>query len=275
MLVGGPDSGKSNYLARLWLAFQSQKYDLVSSTTPTDVRYVESIAEHLLQGGFVPRTEPEEKNREFHVSVETKDERISADIIVPDILGEIWAKAVSTLDIPEKWLAALRKSTAAVLFVRVHSENNVQPLNWVTTQDLLKLGLGAEHDKSVPTQIVLLELLRFIDENINRKSKLKPKVAVVVTAWDLLSVDERNLGPIQYLKNEFPMFEGRLSDIDSLDIKVFGSSVVGGDFETEGFQDTFFDKGIHSTGFIVEDGTEGNVEESTDMTKPINWLINQ
>lgn len=273
MLVGGPDSGKSNYLARLWLAFQSQKFNLNSPTIPGDVRYVESIAEHLLQGQFVPRTEPEEKNREFHVSVKTKDERITADIIVPDILGEIWGKAVSTLEIPEKWLTALRKSSAAVLFVRVLSKNNVSPLNWVTSQGFLKMGLGAEKEQLIPTQVVLMELLRFIDENINRKGNSKPKVAVIVTAWDLLHIDEAKAGPLAYLNHEFPMFAGRLSDIRTLDIKVFGSSIVGGDFETEGFSEQFFNKGIHETGYIVESDPTGKIIPSEDVTKPISWLL--
>ncbi|RKR82159.1 hypothetical protein BDD43_2328 [Mucilaginibacter gracilis] len=274
ILVGGPDSGKSNYLARLWLAIQSQKYDLLASTTPGDVRYVESIAEHLLQGQFVPRTEPEEKNREFHVSVKTKDESIIADIIVPDILGEIWGRAVSTLEIPEKWLKALRKSTAAVLFVRVQSENNVNPLNWVTSQELLKIGIGDDKEQVIPTQIVLMELLRFIDENINRKSNTKPKVAIVVTAFDLLHVDEAKDGPQKYLEDEFPMFAGRISDIDTLEVKVFGSSVVSGDFEAEGFTDQFFNRGIHNSGYIVELGADGKFVENDDITIPINWLLN-
>lgn len=275
ILVGGPDSGKSNYLARLWLAFQSKKFELISSTTPGDVRYVESIAEHLLQGGFVPRTEPEEKNRDFQISVNTKDNSISANIIVPDILGEIWDKAVSTLEIPEKWLTTLRKSTSAVLFVRIQSENNVEPLNWVTSQELLKSGLGKENEQAIPTQIVLMELLRFIDENINRKIVKKPKVAVIVTAWDLLYKDEAALGPRKYLENEFPMFAGKLEDIDTLDIKIYGSSIVGGDFLIPEFYDSFFDKNIHETGYIAYLENGEKTEETNDITTPINWLLSQ
>jgi len=275
ILVGGPDSGKSNYVARLWLAIQSKRHHLIASRLPNDVTYVESISEHLLKGKFVPRTEPEERNREFHVSVITKDESISADIVVPDILGEIWKKAVATLEIPEKWLTALRKSTSAVLFVRVHSKNNVEPLNWVTSQEFLKMGIGDVHEQDIPTQIALMELLRFIDENISRKGKEKPRVAVIITAWDFLSKEEYALGPEKYLENEFPMFAGRLSDIDSLEVRVFGSSILGGDLKTEAFVNDFFEQDIHDKGYIVEQGGDGKTEEIKDVTKPINWLLNQ
>lgn len=275
ILVGGPDSGKSNYLARLWLAFKSKRFDLISSTTPGDVRYIESIAEHLLRGEFVPRTEPEEKNRDFHVSVTTKDGSLNANIIVPDILGEIWDKAVSTLEIPEKWLTTLRKSSSAVLFVRVQSKNNVEPLNWVTSQALLKAGLGENNEKAIPTQIVLMELLRFIDENISRKVFKKPRVAVVVTAWDKLHKEDASGGPLTYLEMEFPMFAGKLSDIKTLDINVFGSSILGGDFKSPEFSETFFDRNIHERGYIVFHGAAGQTDSTTDVTTPINWLLSQ
>ncbi|NQD72536.1 hypothetical protein HP439_17570 [Sphingobacterium shayense] len=272
LLVGGPDSGKSNYLARFWLALQGGHRDLLSSVTPSDVRYVESIAEHILQAEFAPRTDLEEKNREFRISVKTRDGSISADIVVPDILGEVWSKAVASLNIPEKWLKTLRSSSAAVLFVRVHSEINTQPLNWITSQEFLKNGLGGKQVNNLPTQIVLMELLRFIDENINRSSKAKPKVAVIVTAWDLLSKGEAKLGPLNYLKNEFPMFEGRISDIDSLNVKVFGCSIVGGDFQVASFQKDFLDKEIDETGYIMEEGAD---TEKPDITAPIGWLLHE
>ncbi|WP_017258881.1 TRAFAC clade GTPase domain-containing protein [Pedobacter arcticus] len=274
ILVGGPDSGKSNYLARLWLALESQNFDLISATTPNDIRYVESIAEHLLQGEFVPRTEPEEKNREFHVSVKSKDESLSADIVVPDILGEIWAKAVSTLEIPEKWLKTLKSADSAILFIRAHSENNITPLNWVTSQDYLKMGYGdKEKDDALPTQIVLMELLRFIDQNINRKSNPKPKVSIIITAWDLLDVEEAKKGPEEYLMNEFPLFAGRLSDIDSLEIKLFGSSIVGGDLKEDTFVNSFLEKGIDQTGYVVERDHNGNLKHNNDVCQPISWLL--
>lgn len=273
ILVGGPDSGKSNYLARFWLAVQSQQFDLVATTTPDDLSYIEDIAAHLLQGKFVPRSDQVEKSREFQGSVTSKKGDLQANIIVPDMHGEIWHKAVSTLEIPQKWLTAIKRSTAAVLFVRVASENNVDPLNWVTTQGLLKAGLGSEKDHEIPTQIALLELLRFIDENISRPKTGKPKVAVMVTAWDMLHQEEANEGPEGYLQRQFPMFAGRLSDIDSLDVKIFGCSIVGGDLLVQDFVDAFLNGDIDQSGYIIELDPQQAIIENKDLTRPINWLL--
>jgi hypothetical protein len=274
ILVGGPDSGKSNYLARLWLAFQSDRYDLRSTSTPDDIKYIESIAAHLLRGKFVPRTDKDDLKRDFAVLVKSEKTKITAGLTVPDMYGEIWEKAVRTFEIPEKWLNALRQSNHAMLFVRVQSENNFEPLDWVNSQKLLKSGLvDSTKNNEIPTQVSLIELLRFIEENIKRVGKVRPKVAVIVTAWDLLHHEEASAGPEHYLRKQFPMFAGRLSDTDELNIKVFGSSIVGGDFKVEDFVKAFLTKDIDETGYVVsQDGHVASAQQ-TDLTEPVNWLL--
>ena len=46
MLIGGPDSGKTNYLARLWKALQSGSGRLKSVESP-EIKYVEEALAHL------------------------------------------------------------------------------------------------------------------------------------------------------------------------------------------------------------------------------------
>lgn len=274
ILVGGPDSGKSNFLARLWLALQSKRYSLVSKVPPDDLDYIEGIAAHLLTGKFVPRTEPEDKHRNFQVTVEAPELDLKVEIVVPDLLGEIWKKAVSTLEVPERWYNALRNANGAIIFVRVLSDNNVQPLDWVVSQQLLLAGLRNDGDNEIPTQVVLTELLRFISENISR-SNGKPRVAVVVTAWDLLHKDEAAAGPTAYLSNQFPMFAGRIKDADDLNIKVFGSSIVGGNLDVVDFMQQFLKGDIDDSGYIVMDGQGYSHERPLDITEPLKWLIGQ
>jgi hypothetical protein len=274
ILVGGPDSGKSNFLARLWLALQSKRYSLISSVPPDDLDYIEGIAAHLLTGKFVPRTEPEDRPRNFQVTVEAPQQELKAEIVVPDLLGEIWKKAVSTLEVPEPWFNALRRANGAIIFVRVLSDNNIQPLDWVASQAFLRAGLGNDNDSEVPTQVVLIELLRFIAENIS-KSDGKPRVAIIVTAWDLLHEEEAAEGPTAYLSNQFPMFAGRIKDADDLDIRVFGSSIVGGDLDVPEFMQKFLQGDIGDAGYIVIDKRGDSEQELLDITEPLKWLIGQ
>ena len=41
VLLGGPDSGKTNYLARFWEALRAGEGELISVEVPSDIKYVE------------------------------------------------------------------------------------------------------------------------------------------------------------------------------------------------------------------------------------------
>jgi len=272
ILVGGPDTGKTNFLGRLWFALNSQKFLLVPETPPEDIKYVEDIGQHLLQGKFVPRTDKEEGNREFNIHVKSKDGDSIAKLSIPDVSGEMWKKAVDSLEIPKKWMSLIESSNGALLFVRVLSDLIIQPMDWVTSKDLLKNGF-VEDNYELPTQISLLELLRFLEENLGKELDKRPKVAIIVSAWDLMNTEDAERGPGHYLEQQFPLFAGRLKDITKLDVKIFGLSIFGGDFSIEEFRKKFFDNDFEDLASVVSESESGELEISNDVTYPIDWLI--
>ena len=272
VLVGSPDSGKSNFIGRLWLALQSRKFSLVPTHSPDDIKYVEGLTEHILQGRFAPRTEKEEDNRNFSISI-TAPSGISANLIIPDVSGELWKKAVETLEIPNQWMSALKESSGALLFVRVLSDLNTQPLDWVNSKRLLECGLGdLEQNKELPTQVVLIELLRFLESSMVNVGGRKPKIAVIVSAWDKMSEDDASKGPVDYLQNQFPLFAGNILDTRTADVKVFGTSILGGDFLDEVFRSEYLRSDLDEHGYVIVE-EEGVWKQVNDITIPITWLI--
>ena len=126
ILIGGPDTGKTNYLARFWEAARSRKGALVAPALPGDVKYVENALAHLLQGEFAPRSDTNfEESNSFTLPVIGFNQSPSDDpakIIVPDASGELWAKAVDQSELPPDWMKRLRSASGALLFVRVGSD---------------------------------------------------------------------------------------------------------------------------------------------------------
>ncbi|MGH9498157.1 MAG: hypothetical protein ACRD3L_03365 [Terriglobales bacterium] len=275
MLIGGPDSGKTNYLARLWKALQSGSGRLKSVEAP-EIKYVEDALAHLLQGSFAPRSEKniEESRRDFTVMIGTQDDAKRVEVVVPDVTGELWKDAVSSSELPSEWMNQLKESSGALLFVRVHSELNVSPLDWVTARELLKMDWAQPHqEESIPTQVVLCELLRFLQSTLRRRTDGGlSRVAIVVTAWDRLDAAAKKSGPSAYIESEYPLFAGRLEDVTTLEVKVFGVSVVGGDLEADPkFRQKFFEADLDAAGYVVEE-LDGAVNEEHDLTLPIAWL---
>lgn len=277
ILVGGPDSGKTNYLARLWKALQANNNLLSAKEMPQNLKFVEDALSHLLQGQFAPRSD---KNQEYSpsfevsVSANSSNSDLVANVVVPDVTGELWKNAVETCELPKEWMASLRNSSGALLFIRVGSELNYSSIDWVTASHFLKLpGGGNNGEEKTPTQVVLCELIRFLEHSLGADlPNIRPKVAVLVTAWDRLDEATAASGPMNYIKSEYPLFAGRLKDISSMDVKVFGVSVVGGDFIDDDFKTAFFDSELNSNGYVIQD-INGEQNSHPDLTIPVAWVI--
>lgn len=308
VLLGGPDSGKTNYIARLWPSFKMGKGLLRAERLPDNIAYVDAAVEHLMQGKFAPRSDRgiELGRADFTVSVRgANGTGPVTELMIPDITGELWTRAVASSEISQDWLDVLNEAEGAVVFVRALSDQNVKPLDWVAARNILGLvndidieqedidrmaqsnedrqslrveGIDeagkseAMHD--LPTQVLLCELLRYLDICLaNRAGGGSPQVAVVVAAYDLLDRSALVDGPMSYLRREFPLFAGRLVDTGRLNVKVFGLSVVGGDLAVDAeFRERFLGCDIAEQGWVVvQDGKGFSVDE--DVMLPIAWAV--
>ena len=119
VLLGGPDSGKTNYMSRLWLALNSKKAELVASQNPTDIRYVEGGAEHILGGAFAPRSDtnslPDDLTLDIPVRLASDPDGKEVLLSVPDVSGELWKEAIERGDVRREWMEALQQASGALL----------------------------------------------------------------------------------------------------------------------------------------------------------------
>lgn len=275
ILLGGPDSGKTNYVGRLWLALDARKGTLVAATQPDDIGYVLDTAEHLFEGKFAPRTEHTDR-RDFEVTVIPAEGGNESKIVIPDIRGEMWQKAVIESEISADWMNELRRADGALLFVRVNSDLNVRPLDWVVSHRLMTQAGDDEDRNKLPTQVMLCELIRFLELTLRkRKDGGLPRISVVVSAWDLVDTETFEKGPQAYLAQEFPMFAGRLLDTARLNVQVFGLSVVGGDLTyDQPYREAFLEAGIDAHGWVAAQDNESRTwEKLPDLTLPVAWVV--
>ena len=279
VMIGAPESGKTNYLARVWEALCGEQDRLRATSTDDDIRYVMDALSHLLQGKFAPRTEKGVEMAQgcsVEVAWERDGRMEQAALVVPDVNGELWERAVETNELPEEWLTNVRGSVGALVFVRVASSVNRPALDWVTAGELLRLeGASESADRDevqIPTDVQLCEFVRFLEFALGEDTAVgRPRVAVMVTAWDMVDSSRAQYGPENYLGEEFPLFAGRLADVSKLETEVFGVSVVGGDFSDMDFRERFLDGEIGDFGFVV--GVAGVGPAEGDVTTPLHWIL--
>ena len=93
ILVGGPDSGKTNFVGRVWPALDAGTGRLYAARQPEDIRFVLDVADHLYSGNFAPRSEHADDRRDFEVVVAAQKGGDQTTIVIPDISGELWLNA--------------------------------------------------------------------------------------------------------------------------------------------------------------------------------------
>lgn len=272
LLVGLPGTGKTNYLARIWASLREGKSAVASTPDSGVIKYVEDALAHLLEGEFAGRTllDFDDESGTFRIPIRIAGGPV-AELVVPDVDGEMWRGAVENSEISSRWYSELCGTHTAILFVRAVSPHNHMPLDWVTSDGILtRIALDEEVQARIPTQVYLCQLLRFLETIRSSDSEKPRKVAVVVTAWDRLDAQRRTKSPWDYLESEFPLFHGSLRSSEALDVEAFGISVVGGDLTDDlAFKDDFLKCGdVHDAGFVVHGTTEYK-----DITLPVAWLL--
>jgi hypothetical protein len=307
VLIGGPDSGKTNYLGRLWPSFHKKKGELRAERVPDDIRYVEGATEHLMKGKFAPRSDRNLEIGRADFSIEVRAGQGTGELrtlMVPDISGELWTRAVATSEISVDWMSVLKGAEGAILFLRHGSDQTVQPLDWVTARSVLNLFTEEETDPDavedpspappdsaptddeaseedteqsephIPTQVLLCELYRYLELLLaDRADSGAPRVAVVIAAWDLVDAETNMAGPMKYLERQFPLFAGRLECGSRLDVKVFGLSVVGGDLDDDAeFKERFLHRLVSEQGYVIVQEPDG-ISVVDDVTLPIAWAV--
>jgi hypothetical protein len=277
IMIGQPDSGKSNYLGRTWENIRTGDGTLCL-VDAEDIEYLEGLLSHLLHGHFAPRSDKniELSRHDIALTVKRRDSDEHFELIVPDVTGELWKGAVANSDLPQEWMDSLEEAKGALLFLRVGSEENHQPLDWVTSRDLLRiLGSPGGGEVATPTQVVYSELLRFLQIKLGKRwANVHRKVALVITAWDRLDPEYRFRPPIEYLKKEFPLLAGRIENAGGLEVRLFGMSVVGGDLENdEEFRSRFRNGDIKDFGYTVLEANGNQVSQEKDLTLPLSWLM--
>lgn len=271
MFVGGPGSGKSNYLFRAWIGIEHEAGLLRKSGLPRELDYLHEGASRLFSGEFAPHTSIDAPAT-AEIPVVFADSAIASQLTVPDVSGEVWDGIYHKREWPLAWDPYIAQRSGFMLFIRAGSPHNVKPLDWLTCERLYRTRGIARPDTRVPTQVILVDWLQTIRMLVSRDATTngQPRLSIIVTAWDTVDTDT---GPTDYLTREFPLFGQFLAaGLHGFDAQIFGASIAGGDLNDLAFRKEFLVGGATKHGYcIVQHGRRP--ERSKDILLPLYWAL--
>jgi len=284
VLIGVRDAGKTNFLSRLWLALEAGGGILTKAGLPSDLDYLKTGADHLLIGEFAPRTPPEVHDKtEIPVKTTSAGHEFLGNLVVPDLPGEQVLSVFRTRQWSDEWEDQIRQGCGCLLFVRVDSPELIAPLDWMNCLDRFGSPLTdvspqkdtAEKEKP-PTQVVLVDWLQFLRKAFTDRvnGTYRPRVGLVVAAWDLAPNDQKLAGPEAWLASNLPLLSQFIQSNDGeFEFAYFGVSVASGDLKADAdFRESYLKGDPRRAGEVVH-SLSGTIETSTDMTLPVAWAL--
>ena len=285
LFMGLPGSGKTTFLAAVWhvLADSSSETRLKLKGRSVERRYLHQIAADWQACSQVQRTKVESEELVV-LSLASGDTEF--ELTVPDLSGEAFEQQLVDRKIAVGHNKNIQRATGFVLFVHprvkdgtrlTYSRQLCAVLDGAPIQPALARGAGGNAPPSsiepwsiekLPTQVALVELLQFALESAARRVR----VAVVISAWDLVEKASFTGTPQEFLSREMPLLRQFLdSNNDRLEHTVFGVSAQGGDITVDEQKKALLDLADALKRIKVLHGTEA----SQDITKPIAWLLDE
>jgi hypothetical protein len=284
VICGLPESGKTTYLAALWYVVSDKrdpdarlKFD---SLIGLDHSHLNEIMRRWLQAKEQIHTEL--ASGEI-VSMNLKDDAgRKVRMTFPDLSGESFQQMWETRECDPDLAELLRECDGILMFV--HADKIKRPIGVAeTTQHAAGLAGGVAaagppkdwDPKDAPTAVQVVEMLQMLRCDAVQASARK--LAVVLSAWDKIEEEGQGITPEQYLADELPLLDQYLRHgLDRWDVRVYGLSAQGGDFERDEETDDVDRNERVAEIRALEDASDRIrlmvPELSKDLTEPIAWL---
>lgn len=274
LMVGLPGSGKSTFLAALWYAVECpvSKGGLVVAELGGESIYLNSLRDRWLTCQELERT-PSSAAHVTRMHLRREPEGTIVDIALPDLSGELFNRQWVERSWDSRFLKLATQATGVLLFL--HSTDLVEP-QWIAELDALARVIGPASAPPVdgerpewnahksPTQVKIVDLLQFLSRS--GEVSLPIKLAVVVSAWDLVS--QVYSDPTVWLRKRVPLLSQFLAaNDDAFRYATFGISAQGGRLPLDA--DALLNH-IEQLNRIrvVYDGAGSN-----DIASPVKWIL--
>lgn len=299
--MGLPESGKTTFLAALWHLLTNKKVLSrlrLEKLTAEEATYLRAIATRWAQAKKQERTF-HSGNKTVKLSLKSESGEVF-DLTFPDIAGEAFSQMWEMRDCTTAVADALR-ATGVLLFIHV---DKIKPPGWIADDAALAECLGhapanagtdaapyapakalteapgegqAEETvkwkpESSPTQVQLVDMLRCLQ--VPPFDVGPRKLAVVLSAWDKVEVDE--VSPERFLELHLPLLHQYLAHglTGGWAHRTFGVSAQGAEYDDfsgapSPEADRMRDMEVPSQRIKVVDGGA----TSHDLTEPVNWLL--
>ena len=281
LLMGLPESGKTTFIAALWYFVRNYtgRDALTADVLPAEREYLNRICDAWSKFETQARTK---SHTVFDIKLRLRDSQGNAvlDLAIPDISGETFRDNWADRTWSPQFDALTANASRILLFVhpnRISGPVTVAAIN-AGASDLAggtevagaAAALSKEYvpfdPRKIPSQVMLIDQLQCLIGPPRFHERIR--VAIMISAWD--EVKAEGLTPSKWFARRVTMLnQFILSNRVKLDVRVFGISAQGGNYENQDDKDRCMQmpNPLSRIDVVDHDGAEAN------LTTPLLWLV--
>ncbi|MBR1154616.1 hypothetical protein [Bradyrhizobium sp. JYMT SZCCT0428] len=237
MVFGFTRTGKTTFAAALWHQVDSEEIPtvLTKGKHAGQFAYVAEISEAWAEGFEVERTTVTQVE---NIRINLLDSGSASKVALEfdDLSGETFEQAFATRLCPEKFVELVKGARGMLLFVSAdrHNDDAVTILDAFDAEEDETQAVADPNDwdgTKTPLQVQLVDLLQCLQRA--PFSMVPMRVAVIVSAWDLVPQDETD--PARWLEKRYPLLSQYLGNSEgATDVRIYGVSAQGGKLSKKG-----------------------------------------
>jgi hypothetical protein len=260
LLAGLPHTGKTTYLALLYLAMMEEKrtsFGLAGFTG--DREYLNSLTQSLIHCDEMPRTDVSQAAG-MDLTLRLGDETL--DLQIPDLSGETWDALVNDRLIDVAIDQAVEESTGICVFVHVGELVEDPSIATTNVGEIALGGTPAATDVAQRplTQVQVVDLVQYL--SASERGNLR--MSIVLSAFDLAEGET----PKSWLRSCAPLLSQYIEMNSTwLHAKAFGISAQGGVFSGASRQSLQEEGTVERAKVVDADGS------AADVDAPILWAL--
>jgi len=288
--IGLPEAGKTTFLAALWHVTESEEVPgaLRLERISENAKHLNSIRNDWLRLERVVRTVP---GQEQPTTLWLRDERGPVgEVLFPDLSGESFEGAWKDRHWTNEYDEFV--SVADSFLVFVHPGTLKEPYTIAEMQRMAEAAFPEENQtagnpqpgdggddapveippeewsaEKAPTQVQLVDLFQFTEKF--RRMKRPVRVAVIVSAWDLVRENyPGDAGAGNWVKERMSYLDQYLrSNSELFSVRVYGVSAQGGDLEKDR---NALQNHVRTSERIVIKGPDCAPH---DISEPVRWCL--
>lgn len=294
LMLGLPESGKTTFLAAFshYIGAEIPGRNLIQYKLSSNTTYITSIVQSWLKGAHIERTKvtaSQNSNTMADIYIENKLSKKRATLHIPDFYGETFQTQFLTREIEVDYIKQIKELAGILLFV--HPEKIKDPVliediqiayrveEMINNADVESRSSNQPPEKStqtepfnleeVPTQVVIVDLL---ESHLEYTSQRPVNIAVIVSAWDIVSEKHESMSPLKWLEKMLPLlYQFLTSNTERIKLKCIGISAQGGNIEDNAVVKRLTDIDEPAERIIVhEDETVHH-----NIASPVEWILEQ